>query len=83
MNVAMIGSGNNWSGTLPLNPAMGSGFGQFTISAEDSLGNVGTTITSGTSLEIYNTVTPEPTAAPGNLTAVSWPVVRCVSLGEL
>ncbi|MCC7202037.1 MAG: right-handed parallel beta-helix repeat-containing protein, partial [Nitrospirae bacterium] len=73
VNIAMIGSGSSWSGTLPLNPDMGSGLGQFALSAEDRLGNVGTIITAGGSLEIYNTATPEATEAPGNLAAVSWP----------
>ena len=71
--VPLTGAGSNWLGTLPLTPAMGSGFGQFALSAQDSLGNVGTNILSGGQLEIYNTALPSPPAAPSGLAATSLP----------
>ena len=40
----LAGAGSNWNGTLPLTPAMGSGFGQFAFSAQDAVGNVGSNI---------------------------------------
>ncbi|HEV2391800.1 MAG TPA: Ig-like domain-containing protein [Verrucomicrobiae bacterium] len=69
--ISLSGAGNNWNGTITLTPAMGSGFGAFALSAQDSLGNVGTSITSGGQLEIYNTALPSPPVAPVGLTATS------------
>jgi hypothetical protein len=69
--VPLAGTGMNWSGALALTPGMGSGFGQFALSAQDSVGNVGTNIISGGSLELYNTSLPSPPAAPTNLVATS------------
>ena len=69
--VVLTGGGSNWSGTLPLTPAMGSGFGRFAFSAQDTVGNVGTNIVSGGQLELYNTALPSPPAAPTNLAAAS------------
>ena len=71
--VTLGGLGSNWSGTLPLTSAMGSGFGRFTLSAQDSAGNIGTNILSGAQLELYNTALPSPPAAPTNLMATSLP----------
>jgi len=73
VSVAMAGSGTSWSGVLSLETAMGSGFGQFAQQSEDALGNIGTTITAGSSLEIYNTATPDPTDPPENMAASSLP----------
>jgi hypothetical protein len=71
--VVLTGGGTNWSGTLTVTPAMGSGFGRFTYSGQDSLGNVGTNILAGAQLELYNTALPVPPAAPGGLAATSQP----------
>ncbi|HEX3624285.1 MAG TPA: polymorphic toxin-type HINT domain-containing protein [Verrucomicrobiae bacterium] len=71
--VNLSGSGSNWNGTLPLTSAMGKGYGQFSLSAIDGLGNVGTSIIAGGLLEIYNTSLPLPPAAPLNLTTKSLP----------
>ena len=71
--VPLAGAGSNWLGTLPLTPAMGSGFGQFVLSAQDSLGNVGTNIVAGGQLEIYNTALPSAPPAPAGLAATSLP----------
>jgi len=73
VNVVLVGSDAAWSGVLPLEPAMGSGFGQFTLQSEDALGNIGTAITSGSSLEIYTTATPNPTDPPENMAGSSLP----------
>ena len=71
--VTLAGTGANWSGALALTPGMGSGFGQFVLSAQDSVGNVGTNIIAGGRLELYNTALPSPPAAPTNLMATSLP----------
>ena len=71
--ISLTGAGSNWSGTLPLTPAMSSGFGKFTLSAEDSVGNIGTNIISGAQLELYNTALPSAPADPTGLAAVSLP----------
>jgi hypothetical protein len=73
VSVTLGGIGSNWSGTLPLASAMGSGFGRFAMSAQDSAGNIGTNILSGAQLELYNTGLPSPPAAPTNLVATSLP----------
>ena len=69
--VDLSGSGTNWTGTLTLAPAMGSGVGHFTLTVVDSLGNVGHSILSGSALEIYNTALPTPPAQPVNFHAAS------------
>jgi hypothetical protein len=71
--VALTGAGTNWSGTLALTPAMGSGFGQFAYRGQDNLGNLGSNILSGAQLELYNTALPLPPPAPGGLAATSQP----------
>jgi hypothetical protein len=68
---AMSGSGLNWSGAVPLNPLMGSGDCFFGLSVGDALGNVGTQITSGDRVEIYNTDLPTPPAIPNLLNPVA------------
>ncbi len=73
LGVVLSGAGSNWNGTLALTPAMASGFGQFSMSAEDSVGNIGTNIVSGGQLELYNTALPSPPADPTGLAAVSLP----------
>ena len=73
VGVPLGGSGTNWSGTLPLTPAMGSGFGQFALTVQDGVGNVGTNIASGRLLELFNTALPAAPTAPTNMTAVSLP----------
>ncbi|MDF7800708.1 FG-GAP-like repeat-containing protein [Pontiellaceae bacterium B1224] len=69
--VGMSGAGLNWSGTLSLNPLMGSGFSDFDLEVVDALDNIGTTITAGESVEIYNTAFPTPPAAPNLLNPVA------------
>ena len=71
--VTLTGSSTNWAGTFGVNSAMGSGFGEFSFSSTDSVGNVGTNILSGAQLQLYNTALPAPPAAPTNLTAMSQP----------
>ncbi|MBW2108670.1 MAG: hypothetical protein JRI36_08410, partial [Deltaproteobacteria bacterium] len=71
VTIALTGSGSDWNGTFSLEPTMGSGSGQFVFSAVDGLDNTGTRISSGAQLEIYNTATPLPAPAPGNLTATT------------
>ncbi|HTI72392.1 MAG TPA: fibronectin type III domain-containing protein [Candidatus Limnocylindria bacterium] len=62
--LTVTGAGTNWSTTLPLTPAMGSGFGAFALTVSDQLDNVGQVITTGGFLEIYNTAKPSAPAAP-------------------
>jgi fibronectin type 3 domain-containing protein len=69
--ITLSGNGTNWSGLLTLTPEMGSGFGQFSYSGTDAVGNTGTDIASGASLEIYNTSTPTAPNAPDGLRAES------------
>ncbi len=64
--VPLSGSGSNWAGTLSITPIMGSGYGNFAMTARDALDNVGQVITAGLSLEIYNTAVPAPPAQPVN-----------------
>jgi hypothetical protein len=71
VNVPMSGSGSNWIGTVQLNPLMGNGFCSFDLSVSDELDNVGTTVISGETLEIYNTALPSPPDAPNLLNPVS------------
>ncbi len=69
--VTLAGAGSNWNGGLLVTPSMGTGVGHFTFTAQDSLGNVGTNITLGGQLELYDTATAPPPTAPTNLAAVS------------
>ncbi len=55
LTLSLSGSGANWNAALPLTAAMGSGFGSFAFSSQDSVGNIGTNITAGAQLELYNT----------------------------
>jgi hypothetical protein len=68
--VALSGGGLNWSGQLTVRSAMESGFGTFLLSVEDAVGNVGTVLTVGEKLELYNTPTPSPAAVPGEVTVL-------------
>ena len=69
--IPLAGGGSNWSGTLPLTAAAGSGFGQFSFSAQDAAGNVGSNLLAGGRLELYNTALPSAPAAPLGLSATS------------
>ncbi len=69
VGVTMSGTGTNWVGLLPLQTSMGSGFGQFAMTAVDALDNTGTNITSGAVLEIYNTALPSAPETPTNFVA--------------
>jgi uncharacterized repeat protein (TIGR03803 family) len=71
--ISLVGSGSNWSGTLPLTPAAGAGFGRFSFSAQDIAGNTGSNLIAGGQLELYNTALPPPPAAPLGLTATTLP----------
>jgi hypothetical protein len=71
--ILLTKSGAQWSGTLALTPAMGSGFGNFVFNSQDNFGNVGTNLTDGGRLELYNTPYPSAPAPPTNLTATSMP----------
>ncbi len=71
IGLALTGAGKLWSGTMTLTPAMGRGFGRFSLTVNDGLGNVGHLITGGEVLEIYNSDTPDPAPAPVDLGAVS------------
>ncbi|VGO16047.1 hypothetical protein PDESU_04637 [Pontiella desulfatans] len=72
INVAMTGSGTNWSGIATLSPGNVSGtvFCDFNLLVSDALDNVGMAITSGEKLEIYDTAYPTPPAAPNLLNPV-------------
>jgi fibronectin type 3 domain-containing protein len=69
VGITMSGTGSNWVGLLPLQSSMGSGFGQFAMTAVDPLDNTGTNITSGSTLEIYNTALPSAPETPTNIVA--------------
>ncbi|MCK5801945.1 MAG: hypothetical protein KAI66_03895, partial [Lentisphaeria bacterium] len=71
LSVPMSGSGLNWSGSAVLNPLMGSGTCYFSLAVSDALDNVGTEITSGDSVEIYNTALPTPPSVPNLLDPVA------------
>jgi len=73
LSVPLSGAGSNWNGALTLSNSYGTGFGRFSLRAEDAVGNIGTNIISGTYLELYNTSLPPPPAAPTGLSAVSLP----------
>lgn len=64
--ITLSGSGSNWAGTLNITPIMGSGYGNFAMTARDALDNVGQVITAGLSVEIYNTSVPTPPGQPVN-----------------
>jgi hypothetical protein len=70
-NVPMSGSGLNWSGSVVLSPLMGSGNCYFSLSVSDALDNVGTMVTEGASVEIYNTEFPSPPDVPNLLDPVA------------
>lgn len=69
--IALVGSGSNWNGTLPLDSTFGSGVGIFFLGAQDALGNLGTNLATGRTLEIYNTPLPPPPVAPTSLLATT------------
>ena len=69
--VTLSGAEDVWTGTLTLFPEMGKGDGLFLLEVFDSVDNRGTLITSGDEFEIYNTLLPDPPAAPEQLLAVS------------
>lgn len=69
VSIDLSGSESIWTGRLTLFPSMGKGFGSFVFSAEDAVENEGTLITSGQSMEIYNTVLPDPPGTPSQLLA--------------
>ncbi|MBI3867281.1 MAG: VCBS repeat-containing protein [Verrucomicrobia bacterium] len=69
--VVLAGSGSNWVGTFTATPSMGSGFGNFTLTARDALDNLGQVISSGQSLELYNTPLPKPPGQPVNFQVAS------------
>jgi hypothetical protein len=73
VTVALIGSDEDWNGILPLEPAMESGIGTFTLLVFDELGNESNAISTGKSLEVYNTLLPDATAPPTALGATSLP----------
>lgn len=92
VGVTMSGAGTNWVGLLPLQTSMGSGFGQFALATVDPLDNTGTNITSGTTLEIYNTALPSAPETPTSLVAqtivggvvrLSWSVVTNADIYRL
>jgi alpha-tubulin suppressor-like RCC1 family protein len=62
LTVALTGGGTNWNGQVELLPSMGSGIGHFTLSVSDTLGNAGTQLGGGTSVELFNTALPAPPA---------------------
>jgi hypothetical protein len=69
--ITVTGSGSNWVGTLNVTPAMGSGNGTFTFAATDARDNLGQLITSGRTLEIYNTALPRAPGQPVNFHVTS------------
>jgi hypothetical protein len=64
VEIPLTGSGQNWSGSLTVISAMGSGEGFFRFSAIDQAGNTGSVVTSGEILELYNSALPP---APGQV----------------
>ena len=71
--IQLAGAGSNWNASLPLTATMSNGFGLFSFTAQDAVGNVGTNFTAGRQLELYNTALPAAPAAPLNLAAASLP----------
>lgn len=75
--ITMSGSGTSWSGTLIITSSMGDGSGNFTMSAADSFGNSGSTLTAGSSIALDVTAPTAPTgltatAAAGGAVRVAW-----------
>jgi hypothetical protein len=66
--LSLTGSGVNWTASLTLTSAMGNGNGTFLLQVEDAVGNAGTVLTTGGTLELYNTATPTAPAVPGGVT---------------
>ena len=73
VTVPLVGSGASWAGVLSLDTSHGKGFGSFQLQAQDALGNVGTSVGAGKSLEVYNTALPDPPAAPTLLLTMTEP----------
>ncbi|NOY46220.1 MAG: hypothetical protein GXP50_12340, partial [Deltaproteobacteria bacterium] len=73
VTVPLAGSGSAWAGQLALDPSMGKGVGRFTLSCEDALGNPGTHIQAGQTLEIYNQAVPDPAPPPSGLSTRALP----------
>ncbi|MBL9167077.1 MAG: VCBS repeat-containing protein [Verrucomicrobiales bacterium] len=71
VNIPVTGNGSNWIGSFTAVAAMGSGYGTFTLNARDALDNIGQLITSGQTLELYNTALPKPPGQPVNFSASS------------
>src|SRR5262249_19308965 len=69
--IGLSGAGSNWVGTLTITPAMGSGNGTFSLTATDARDNVGQLITTGRTLEVYNTALPKPPGQPVNFHVTS------------
>jgi hypothetical protein len=61
--VPLSGSGTNWTGTLALDSSMGNGVGAFTFIGQDGVGNLGSNLVAGATLELYNTSLPPPPPA--------------------
>jgi len=66
--LTLTGSGVNWAASLTLTSVMGNGNGTFLLQVEDAVGNAGTVLTGGGTLELYNTPTPTAPAVPGGVT---------------
>ncbi len=66
--IALSGGGLNWTGHLTVTSSMENGFGTFLLNAEDAVGNLGTVLTVGEKLELFNTATPSPPAVPTEVT---------------
>ena len=71
--IPLIGSDNNWNGTTTLTSTAGDGFGSFTFESEDALGNIGTSIISGNTVEFYTGTLPTSPATPVDLIAQTLP----------
>ncbi|YCM44551.1 FG-GAP-like repeat-containing protein [Verrucomicrobiaceae bacterium 227] len=68
VDIPLSGVGLNWSGSLTVNAAMGSGEGFFRFTGTDAAGNAGTVVSVGEVLELYNSATPDP---PGQVTGLT------------
>ena len=66
--LTLTGNGVNWTASLTLTSAMGNGNGTFLLQVEDAVGNAGTVLTTGGTLELYNTTTPTAPAVPSGVT---------------
>ncbi|MEM7001669.1 MAG: Ig-like domain-containing protein [Pseudomonadota bacterium] len=69
--VPVTGTDQLWTGVLNLGPGMGVGDGTFDLSVEDALGNVGTLITEGAQLEVFDAAVPNAAESPVGLTAIA------------